>query len=201
MLENGLLFLDEAKGYDFLSQPLPLIERGKMNKKLTINTLTKIAILAALSVVLRRYFTITIPVNKKLGIGYIPIIMSGILYGPSLGGITGASADVVGMLLNPDGIFHPGFTFSAFLIGFLPGIVSFKIFHKDFDEKLNWIIIISSILVFMLVRLLVDSIWLVQYSKNPYWIYVLGRVPKQAIETVLNIFVLKILLPRIKKYA
>ena len=110
-----------------------------MNKKFTINKLTKIAILAALSIVLRRFFTITIPVNKKIGIGYMPIILSGIFYGPWFGGLTGALADVVGMLINPDGIFHPGFTLSAFLMGFGPGLISFYFFN---DKKPNSFILI-----------------------------------------------------------
>ena len=172
-----------------------------MNKKLTVNFLTKIAILAALSVVLRRYFTITIPVNKKIGIGDVPVMMAGILYGPALGGLTGGLADIVGMLLNPDGIFHPGFTFTAFLTGFLPGIISYNIFKKDFIKKLPWITILSALVVFLGVKLFIDSIWLQQYSKNPYWIYVLRRVPKQIIDTIVNVLVMGILVPRIKKYA
>ena len=172
-----------------------------MNKKLSVNNLTKIAILAALSVVLRRYFTVTIPVNQKIGIGYMPIILSGMLYGPWLGGLTGALADVVGMLINPDGVFHPGFTLSAFLIGFGPGLISFYLFRSNKKDKINLRIILSCIFTFMIVRLLVDSIWLQQYSKNPYWIYVLRRIPKQAIETVINAIILRIILPRVKKYA
>ncbi|WP_073997685.1 folate family ECF transporter S component [Anaerococcus urinomassiliensis] len=172
-----------------------------MNKKLTVNMLTKIAILAALAVVLRRYFTITIPVNKKIGIGDAPIMISGIIYGPILGGITGALADIVGMLLSPDGVFHPGFTFTAFLTGFLPGVISYYVFRRDYDKKLIWIIVISAIVVFLGVKLFLDSVWLQQYSKNPYWIYVLRRIPKQIIDTIINVLVLSILIPRIKNYA
>ena len=172
-----------------------------MNKKFTVNKLTKIAILAALSIVLRRFFTITIPVNKKIGIGYMPIILSGILYGPWFGGLTGALSDVVGMLINPDGIFHPGFTLSAFLMGFGPGLISFYFFNDKIEEKLNLKIILSCIFGFMIIRLLLDSIWLQQYSRNPYRIYVLRRVPKQLIETVLNTIILKIIVPRVQKYA
>ncbi len=174
-----------------------------MNKKLTVDNLTKIAILAALSVVLRRFFTITIPVNQKIGIGYMPIILSGILYGPWFGGLTGALADVVGMLLNPDGVFHPGFTLSAFLIGFGPGLISFCLFkaNREIDYKINIKIILSCIFTFLIVRLLIDSIWLQQFSRNPYWIYVLRRVPKQVIETILNAIILRIIVPRVEKYA
>lgn len=172
-----------------------------MNKKLTVNNLTKIAILAALSVVLRRFFTITIPVNKKIGVGYMPIILSGIMYGPISGGLTGALADVVGMLLNPDGVFHPGFTLSAFLMGFGPGIISHYLIKGDGKKKLNIRIILSCIFAFLIVRLLIESIWLMQYTKNPYWIYVLRRVPKQIFETILNILIITIIIPRIEKYA
>lgn len=172
-----------------------------MKNKLTVNTITKIAILAALAVVFRRYFTITIPVNKKIGIGYLPIMIAGILYGPMLGALTGGLSDVVGMLLNPDGVFHPGFTLSAMLIGIGSGLISHVIFKKDIRNKINWISILSSAFTFMIVRLLMDSIWLTQLFSNPYIFYVVGNIPKNIVETILNAVILIILVPRIEKYA
>lgn len=172
-----------------------------MKNKLTVNTITKIAILAALSVVFRRYFTVTIPVNKKIGIGYIPIMIAGILYGPTLGGLTGGLADVVGMLLNPDGVFHPGFTLSAILIGVGAGIISHMVFKENYKNKITWISILSSAFTFMVVRLLIDSIWLTHLYSNPYIFYVVGNIPKNIVETILNAIILIILVPRIEKYA
>ena len=172
-----------------------------MKNKLTVNTITKIAILAALAVVFRRYFTITIPVNKKIGIGYMPIMIAGILYGPMLGALTGGLSDVVGMLLNPDGVFHPGFTLSAMLIGIGAGLISHMVFKKDLKNKISWISILSSAFTFMVVRLLIDSIWLTQLFNNPYIFYVVGNIPKNIVETILNAVILIILVPRIEKYA
>ena len=169
--------------------------------KLTVDMVTKIAILAALSVVLRRFFTITIPVNQKIGLGYMPIMLSGILFGPLVGGLTGAMADVVGMLLNPDGMFHPGFTLSAFIMGFSSGLISFNIFKRNFNKHLIIISILSCLVTFMVCRLLLESVFLQQFSKNPYWVYVARRIPKQLIETVLNTVLLIVLVPRLDKYA
>ena len=171
-----------------------------MKNKLTVNTITKIAILAALAVIFRRYFTVTIPVNKKIGIGYMPIMLAGILYGPLMGGLTGGLADVVGMLLNPDGVFHPGFTLSSILIGLGSGFISHYVFKKQIRKNITWISIISSLFTFMVVRLLVDSIWLSQLYSNPYVFYVAGNVIKNLIETAINAAILMVLVPRIEKY-
>jgi len=107
-----------------------------MKNKLTVNMITKMAIFAALTVIFRRFLTITIFASTKIGLGYLPTIMAGILYGPLAGGITGGVADVVGMLIKPDGVFHPGFTLSSILIGAIPGFISYNIFKRNF--KINY---------------------------------------------------------------
>ncbi|WP_394023192.1 folate family ECF transporter S component [Anaerococcus martiniensis] len=172
-----------------------------MNKKLTVNMITKMSIFAALTVIFRRFLTITIFSSTKIGLGYLPTIMAGILYGPLAGGITGGVADVVGMLMKPDGVFHPGFTLSNILIGAIPGFISYNIFKRDFKNKLEWICLTSCIFVFMGVRLLLDSLWLTHLYSNPYIFYIIRNFLKDAVEAGLNALVLIMLFPKITKYA
>ena len=61
----------------------------------------------------------------------IPIILSGIIFGPIIGGIVGIATDLVSYLLSAQ-IYPPNLivTFGAFLIGFLSGIMSRYIYKK-----------------------------------------------------------------------
>ena len=172
-----------------------------MKNKLTVNMLTKMAIFSALTVIFRRFLTITIFSSTKIGLGYLPTMMAGILYGPIAGAITGGVADVVGMLMKPDGVFHPGFTLSSILIGAIPGFISYYIFKRDFKNKLDWICILSAIFVFMGVRLLLDSLWLTHLYSNPYLFYVIRNIIKDAVEAGINAIVLIILISKVTKYA
>lgn len=100
-----------------------------MNNKKLINTrsLVGASLLTAISIVLTRAFSLILPLAGlpalRIGFGEIPIIISGIIYGPLWGGLTGAIADLIGVMINPQGAFFPGFTLSSILWGVIPGIL------------------------------------------------------------------------------
>jgi ECF transporter S component (folate family) len=53
----------------------------------------------------------------RIGFGWLPILLAGLLYGPGWGFIVGAIADFIGANLFPFGPYFPGFTLSAGLSG------------------------------------------------------------------------------------
>ena len=60
----------------------------------------------------------------RLSFGEIPIMLAGILFGPFAGALTGIAADLLGYMINSAGLaYFPGFTLSAALIGFIPGLL------------------------------------------------------------------------------
>ena len=62
----------------------------------------------------------------------IPIILSGIVFGPVVGGMVGIATDLVSYLLSPQ-TYPPNLvvTFGAFLIGFLSGFIAKFIYKKS----------------------------------------------------------------------
>lgn len=60
--------------------------------------------------------------SLKIGLGTLPVILSGILFGPVYGGIVGAITDVLQVLLFPKGAFVPWFTVVAALNGIIPAL-------------------------------------------------------------------------------
>ncbi|MFA5006984.1 MAG: folate family ECF transporter S component [Candidatus Izemoplasmatales bacterium] len=86
--------------------------------------------LVAIGVVLSEFLAISLPPTEnpviRFSIGYLPIILAGVFYGPVYGGVAGIVQDLVGFFLF--GIahgyaFHPGYTLNAALYGVLPAIL------------------------------------------------------------------------------
>ena len=62
----------------------------------------------------------------------IPIILSGIIFGPIVGGVVGIATDLVSYLFSAQ-IYPPNLivTLGAFLIGFLSGLISRYVYKKS----------------------------------------------------------------------
>lgn len=96
--------------------------------KLSARTAANMGLLTAVSIVLTRVFGVMVPIAGvgalRLSFGEIPIMLTGVLFGPLPGALTGIAADVVGYLINAHGgPYFPGFTLSSALVGFIPGMV------------------------------------------------------------------------------
>lgn len=112
------------------------MQEVKQKKVFGTSVIVKAALLATVSIVLTRFFSLMLPLGGlpalRVGFGSIPLIMAGMMFGPVIGGITGVVADLVGYMINPmGGTFFPGFTVTAALYGVLAGLLfkTFKI-HK-----------------------------------------------------------------------
>lgn len=85
-------------------------------RKVPLKTLVQVAILVAMEVVLSRFLSISTP-YVKIGFGFLPLAITGMLYGPAWGAAAGALADFIGAMLFPIGPYFAGFTLTAGLIG------------------------------------------------------------------------------------
>lgn len=90
--------------------------------------------LTALSIVLTRLLSLHIAIGGvegiRIGFGGLPIIFTGILFGPLAGGIVGAISDILGYIINPMGAYMPHFTLTSFLTGFIPGLIIYYVFKR-----------------------------------------------------------------------
>ncbi len=97
--------------------------------------LVYLAILVALAIIFTRILSFRFAIGGiegiRIGLGALPIILSGLIFGPLAGGIVGALADVLGYFINPLGVYMPHFTLTAFLTGFIPAFIVFNFLrHK-----------------------------------------------------------------------
>ncbi|OQB23980.1 MAG: Folate transporter FolT [Firmicutes bacterium ADurb.Bin182] len=92
--------------------------------------LTVCAMLVALGVILGG--ALSIPgfamggYSFKIGFGVLPVILSGVLYGPIWGGMVGGLTDLIQALVFPKGPYMPWFTIVGVLFGAIPGMFFVK---------------------------------------------------------------------------
>lgn len=120
------------------------------------STIIYMALFIAIDIVFTRFLSIQTPIIR-IGFGFLPISLCAIMFGPLVGGITGAIADILGMIIFPKGAYFPGFTASAFIGGAIYGLI----LHKKQISVLRISIAVTLIVVS------VDSIL------NTYWLSII----------------------------
>lgn len=148
-----------------------------------------LSLFIAMQVILTRFLSIQTPIIR-IGFSFLPLALSAAMFGPVYAGIAAALADIIGMMLFPQGTYFPGFTFSAFLSGVLYGIVLYK----------KPISIVRTALAVLIVSLFVDlslnTLWLSVITGKAAYALLLPR----AIKTVIMFPVQVIFIDLICKY-
>ena len=165
-----------------------------MSKK-RINSITMVttaAMMTAISVVIgifcKNYLNFAMGLFR-ITFENMPIIMTGIIYGPIVGGIVGAASDLVSYLFSAQ-VYPPNLvvTFGAMLIGVVSGIVSRFIVRK----KGTFQIIVSGFAAHVVGSMLIKTIGLYQF----YGMLVLWRIPLYLLIAPIEILVICVLLKR-----
>ena len=124
----------------------------KLNS-IKIADLVTIAFLMTIEIVLTRFCSINTPM-VRIGFGFLPVALTGIMYGPLWAGICYAAGDILGVLIFPTGPYFPGFTLTAFLTGAVYGII----LH---DKQITWKrTFLSAVIVCCVLNLCLDTYWL-----------------------------------------
>lgn len=169
----------------------------KESRRISTFSIAVGGLLAAMSIILARFFGIYLVGNSvRLSFGDIPILLSGAMLGPVVGGLTGAIADIGGVLITGSaaGPYFPGFTVSAFLTGLIPGLV----FYKSRNDYRLWKIIISVVIVMLVVSFGLNTLWLSILLKKGFWLLLPARVTTALIMAPIEVIVLYLLLSRIR---
>ena len=158
----------------------------------SITTITTSAMLVAMSVVIGIFCKTFL--NFGLGLFRItfenlPIILSGVLFGPVVGGLVGASSDLVSYLLS--GQAYPlnlVVSLGAMSVGIVSGAVSKYIIKKRGTAQ----IILSGAAAHIIGSMIIKPIGLYQF----YGVAVLWRVPLYLLIAPLEILLLCVLFKR-----
>ena len=172
------------------------------NQKITTRTLVVMSLLIGLNIIIVRFLSYETPI-LRVDFGYLTNACAAMLLGPVLGGVTAALSDVIGMLVSGKiATYFPGFTFNAFLYGFLYGVFLYKKEHTITRISVCVITTIFSIGMFL------TPIWLyilsnyVYGSNKAFFIFLSSNVIKNLVMIPVQIvsikFVSRYLLPNIK---
>ena len=159
-----------------------------------ISRLVIIALMIAMEIVLTRWVGIMIiPPFARISLGFLPIAMVGIKYGPLYAGAAAAMADLIGFWLFPPAFpYFPGFTFTAFLAGIVYGIF----LHKKSEKMLN--IVIAAAIVTIFIQGVLDTIWLIIMFGEGFIGIMPARLVRTAIMLPVQIVTIKLVAERAK---
>lgn len=178
-------------------------EGGKIN----LRTMVKAGFLVAISIVMTRFAYIMVPLAGvsalRISFGDVPLMMSGFMFGPLVGGLTGLAADIIGFLINPQGPYHPGFTLSSILWGVIPGLFMYMYGNKgSYESKFSFKKILLAVAVTAaIISLGLNTYWLSNLYGKGFFILLPTRIVAALLSIPLHSLIIKYLLKYLKNYA
>ena len=161
-------------------------------QKFSTRTLTTLAMLIAIEVILSRFLSVN-AWNIKIGFGFIPVVIAAVLYGPLAGGIVGALSDFIGALLFPIGTYFPGFTLSSFLMGVVFGLFLYK--------KQSWLQGLAAVGINQFILgLFLNTFWISVLYGSPYVPLLATRVFQSILLTVVQLICIQLMIPILNRY-
>lgn len=132
-------------------------------------TIIRLALLAAISIVLGKYLQIAIGDSIRISFENLSIIFAGFVYGPFAGLLCGVVADIVGCLMVGYSL-NPIITLGAAVIGFSSGVFG----RRGFLKKPN--LLLSAATAHILGSMIIKTVGLyVYFATQP--LFLLLRVP------------------------
>ena len=122
-------------------------------KNINIRTLCRVSVLIALEIVLERFLSIQTPF-LRIGLGFVPLALCGIMYGPYWAAAAGGIADILGAFIAGLG-FYPPITLTAILAG-----LCFGLFLHEKNARFFPNIVLCTLISTVGLSLFLQSYWL-----------------------------------------
>ena len=159
-----------------------------------LNTVVSCALLIAIELVLTRFCSLTLP-TIRIGFGFAPIAVSGILFGPVYGFAVGGISDLIGANLFPSGPYHFGFTLVTALTGLVYG---WLLHRKPGTPKWSRGKFIGRLCIALFINgfvlsLGLNTVWLMQLYDKAYMVLLVPRIVKEVIMCCVQFVVINML--------
>lgn len=159
----------------------------KNESRISVRTLTAMALLIAMSIVFSRVLSISTGF-VRFNLGSLPVLLAGILFGPWAGFVVGMVADIIGGVLAGYAI-NPLITLGAASIGLVGGLGWQKLSHLRTGNRL-W----CSVLAAHFVGSMVINSLALHIFYGYAWAVLIARIPNALVLTAVNTVLLRILL-------
>ena len=157
------------------------------HSKLSVRTLTMLALLTAMSIIFARVFTVSTGF-LRFNLGALPTHLAAVWFGPAGGFVVGALADMIGGTLSGYSI-NPLITLGAGAIGLVAGLAWQKLPGLRTGLRLQ----ISVLLGHFVGSMVITSLALRIFYGYP-WATLAVRIPNALILSAVNVVLLRILL-------
>lgn len=175
------------------SLSLPEKFRQSAQELKQVRTLTGVAMLLAMSVVISFTASVRVTETIKIGLGYLITALLGMLYGPFTAALAAGAGDLIKYLLKPDGAYFFGFTLSAMLGGVVYGVFFYR--EKCTIPRA----IASKATVSLLLNCLLNTVWVSWLYGMPFLGALGPRVIKNLMALPFEIVLLYIVLNGMNK--
>lgn len=151
--------------------------KNKQNRKFTFTTrqIAIVGVLMALGLALSRV-SIPLGTTNRLSLGFIVNAVLGMLYGPWVAGFAAAGVDLlVSFIFGNQGTFFIGFTFSAFVGGFIYGLF----LHR---KNVTWKHVLAAVLLVTLIsNIILNTLWIYILYQTPVSVLLVSRLTQNLI--------------------
>lgn len=134
----------------------------------TVRKITTIGMLIAAQVITGRFISISLPI-ATIGFTFLPIAITGILYGPVWGGVSAVLGDLITALLGPYGYFPP-MGISALLTGMIYG---FFLYRKTASIRRIFLCVLTESI---LISVFLQTFWLMLLTGKGYLVLLPVRI-------------------------
>lgn len=139
-----------------------------------VRTLTLVSMLIGIAVVLG-FYAVQVGDYIKISFAFIANELTGLLFGPVVGGIMGGVTDIIKYIARPTGPFFFGFTFNAILGGMIYGFLLYKR-----PVRLSRIIV-AKVIVMIVINLGFTTLWLSMMFGQAFLVILPMRIIKESI--------------------
>ena len=189
--ENSLSLSTTKQVGNSLSLPEKFRQSAQELKQ--VRTLTGVAMLLAMSVVISFTASVRVTETIKIGLGYLITALLGMLYGPFTAALAAGAGDLIKYLLKPDGAYFFGFTLTAMLGGVVYGVFFYR--EKCTIPRA----IASKATVSLLLNCLLNTVWVSWLYGMPFFGALGPRVIKNLMALPFEIVLLYIVLNGMNK--
>lgn len=189
--ENSLSLSTTKQVGNSLSLPEKFRQSAQEIKQ--VRTLTGVAMLLAMSVVISFTASVRVTETIKIGLGYLITALLGMLYGPFTAALAAGAGDLIKYLLKPDGAYFFGFTLTAMLGGVVYGVFFYR--EKCTIPRA----IASKATVSLLLNCLLNTVWVSWLYGMPFLGALGPRVIKNLMALPFEIILLYIVLNGMNK--
>lgn len=160
-------------------------------KSLQTRMITRIALLVSMAVVLKVFVALTWA-EYRLSFYDVPLMITGIMFGPFYGLVAGFATDVVNIVYPNYAKGFNLFTVSSMMWGFIPGLFLFK--RKYSVLRLTLVVVLTSVVCFSINT--VQLAWM-SNGASLSWAFLTPRIITLLIKLPIQVIIVDVLFARV----